>query len=475
MRWFDRVRCAALLSALAVAFAQGAAADPAAQRYSAPIVVTLAAPFVQLPLPASAYAYSMQTGLRDLRIVDARGERVPFALLTPAPAPAASERLREVVLYPLPPRPTDGGTWRSPVDVTVEGDRISVHRSASAAVPSPFPGASPGWLIDLGELHPGESLPRRLRLAWSGPAEFSVAYALESSDDLRNWRAARGGQLMALRSGNDALTQPLVVLPEGTGRFVRLVWLDPASAPALSGATALAPAPGLLLGAAASELSFAPSPEPAGRTGSDADAKRALHFDLGGELPLVDLDLRFAAGTRVAPVRLQGRTRLDEPWRELGSGVFFRIERNGVVDESPAVALPAQLRFVRVVADERAAALAADETRLVVHAQLASLVFATSGVPPFRLLAGSPDASDGALPAATLVPHLDEERLRFGRASLGTFSEQPDVAQATERAERTARWRPWLLWGVLVAGVVLLAALVWRLARSTPPPPAPGA
>ena len=40
-------------------------------------------------------------------------------------------------------------------------------------------------------------------------------------------------------------------------------------------------------------------------------ARGALHFDLGGALPLVDVELRFAAGTRVAPVRLQGRKRAD--------------------------------------------------------------------------------------------------------------------------------------------------------------------
>jgi len=453
-----------LIVALGTA-AIAASAEPAPQRYGAPIAIAQAAPFVQLDLPVSAYAHSLQADLRDLRIVDASGARVPFALLAPPPAPAASERLREAVLYSLPPRPAGGGAWRSPVDVTVEGDRISVHRAgATAAAPNPFPGMSPGWLLDLGETRPGEPPPRRLRLAWSGPAEFSAAYTLESSDDLRSWRGAGGGQLMALRSATDILTQPLVPLATGTGRFIRLVWLDPASAPALTGATALAPAPGMVSRTASRELSFAPSAEPAGPSGPDAVAARALHFDLGGDLPFVDLDLRFFGGTHVAPVRLQGRSRIDERWRELGSGVFYRLERDGVPTESPAIALPTHARFIRVIVDERAAPLDSQTTRLALHAQLASLVFATAGQPPFRLLAGSPDARDGALPAATLVPRLDEERQRFGRAELGVFVEDPEVARAAVRAAGIARLRPWLLWGVLIVGVVVLAALVWRLA-----------
>ena len=46
------------------------------------------------------------------------------------------------------------------------------------------------------------------------------------------------------------------------------------------------------------------------------------------------------AGTHVAPVRVQGRTRAEEPWRELGAGVFYRLERGGDVALSPAIALP---------------------------------------------------------------------------------------------------------------------------------------
>lgn len=458
-----------------VAGAQAAAVEPTPQRYSAPIEIGQPAPFVQLSLPAAVYARSMQPDLRDLRVVDANFGRVPFALIAPPAAPAASERLREATLYPLPPRPSNGSAWPSPVEVTVQGDRISVHRQGGrAAEPDSFPAASPGWLVDLGEARPGEAAPRRLRLRWSGPAEFATAYALETSDDLRAWRSAAGGQLMALQSASGVLSQPLVVLPDVPGRFLRLVWLDLGSAPTLTGATALAPAPEWAAADAGSELVFAPSAEPAGRTGSDADARRALHFDLGGELPVVDFDLRFAAGTRVAPVRLQGRSRADEPWHELGAGVFYRLERGGAVAESPAIALPVHARFIRVIADERAAALDPAQTQLVIHARLASLVFAASGSPPFRLLAGSPDAPTGALPTATLVPHLEEERSRFGSAKVGAFSEDADVARAAEQAERKARLLPWLLWSVLVVGVVALAVLVWRLAQGgagTPPPP----
>ena len=83
MRRSDRIRSAAFALAVCAA-ARGAAADTSPQRYVAPIAIAHAAPFVQLSLPPSAYAHSLQADLRDLRIVDARGERVAFALLAQA-------------------------------------------------------------------------------------------------------------------------------------------------------------------------------------------------------------------------------------------------------------------------------------------------------------------------------------------------------------------------------------------------------
>ena len=452
-----------------------ARAEPAPHRYQAPIAIDAAAPFVAMALPPAVYAHVEQDDLRDLRVVDSRGERVPFAFLPPQSTVRLSEQVREADLYPLPARPAAGGAWPSPVDVVVDGDRITVRRHGPAAKATvAAPPESGGWLIDNGELRRGDPLPRSLRLRWSGPAEFSAAYRVETSDDLRQWRPAGSGQVMALQSAHGTLAQPVVGLSDAPGRFVRLVWADPATAPALTGATVLIAERQQVAVDSTRELTFSASREPAGATPVDPAAARALHFDLGGVLPLIDVDLRFGAGTHVAPVRLQGRARVDQPWRDVGAGVFYRLERGADVGQSPAIALPVPLRYLRLVPDERAASLEGTGAKLVVHASLASIVVATQGEPPFRLLAGSRDAPAGALPVSAVVPQLDSERPRFGHATLGEFSVDQAAQQAAEQALRQARVRPWLLWGVLLVGVAGLGALVWRLARSGPlpnPPP----
>ncbi len=470
-------RGAGLFCAVAVLAGPANAAEPA-YRYSAPITVQQPAAFVLLPLPASAYGRSLRPGLQDLRIVDAHGARVPFALLAARPNQAQEdiEQQREAVLYPLPPKPATGTAWPAPVEVLVQGERISVKRLGNATAGDTSAGA-PGWLIDLGERR-REDLPTRpsmqtptqtLRLSWSGPAEFSAAFDFETSADLRNWRAGGSGQLIALASAGATtrpLTQASVVLPAGAARFVRLLWLDAAAAPLLTGARLVTTQQRSVALDAPSELQFFASPEPVGKAAPDETARRALHFDLGGALPLVQLDLLLAPGTHVAPVRIQGRTHIDEPWHELAQSVFYRLERGAVVSASPPLALQTTARYLRLVPDERAAPLDPGQTRLAVRAQLARLVFANQGQAPFTLLAGAGDAPPSALPATTLVPALDDERPHFGRADLGAWSEIAGVARRAEADQHLAALRPWALWAVLLAGVLGLGLMVWRLLRA---------
>lgn len=441
------------------------AAEPS-PRWNAPITVQQDAPFVTLPLPASVYVHSLAPGLADVRVVDATGRRVPHAWVPEREAVVQrQEEPRETTAYPLPRRAVPGATLVSPVEVVAQGDSIRVRRLGvdKAARPDTM---SPGWLFDLGERQPGQPAPRMLRLAWSGPADFSAAFDIDTSDTLREWHGAGSGQVMALASPSGALVQRDVPLPPDVPRFVRLVWRDPATAAQLTGAQAVIVQQTAQAQEPSETLLLDPSPEPAGKTPPPQDA---LHFDLGGSMPLVAVDLQLPANTRVAPVRLQARERTDEPWRELASAVFYRLDREGSTSRSPAMALQATARYLRVLPDERMGALDPAGTRLVVKVRLASLVFANQGRPPFSLLAGTRDASSGALPIAALVPRVEEELPRLGRAGLGAWAEDAKAVKQAAAARREAVLRLWLLWGVLVAGVGGLGAMVWKLARRQPP------
>ena len=92
------------------------------------------------------------------------------------------------------------------------------------------------------------------------------------------------------------------------------------------------------------------------------------------------------------------------------------------------------------------------------------------GREPFTLQGGATEAQPSALPIQTLLPLLDEERPRFGQASLGAWSESEEVLRRIQSQQRLAAMRPWLLWAVLLAGVTGLGFMVWRLARGSTRP-----
>ena len=140
--------CGAWCWAAALMLVAPARADEPAYRYRAPITVSAAGAFLQLPLPASAYGRTAQIDLQDLLVVDAKNERVPFALLAPRAAEVRSaEHQRDAVLYPLPPKPAANGIWASPIEIAVQGDNIRVKR-LGGVTPGKVDVRPGGWLID---------------------------------------------------------------------------------------------------------------------------------------------------------------------------------------------------------------------------------------------------------------------------------------------------------------------------------------
>lgn len=475
----------------------GATGEGLPQRHRAEVVVEQPGAFIRLPLTVQTYARSapdLHGGLADLRVVDAQGQRVPFALLSPgsatASAVAPAETWRDAAAYRLPPRRAAAGVDADPglpLELSVERGRITVRpgsgRTAAAAA------EPPGWLFDLGEREAGLPGPRTLRLQWTEPAEFTATLRLDVSADLRQWRAAGVGQIVALGSGGAALTQPDVALPPDTPRFVRLLWTGEAPHPRLSGARVATPAPRAPSLEPAETLTVAPSPEPAGAaadarghagggsSGRDASMAPALHFDLGAVLPVTQLALQLA-GPRVLPTQVQVRERADERWQPLAATVFYRLDRDGTAVAPPPLTLQRRLRYVRLLPDARAGG-SAEGVQLLAQVQVGSVVFAAQGQAPWALLAGAERAELGALPLATLVPDLEQERPRFGRARLGAWSEVAAAAQRARTEALKAQARPWLLWALLLGGVAGLGFMVWRLLRppqpQQPPPPAPAA
>ena len=210
--------------------------------------------------------------------------------------------------------------------------------------------------------------------------------------------------------------------------------------------------------------SFAASAEPAGKAAPDEAAQRALHFDLGGVLPLVQVDLQLRTrGTRVAPVRLQGAQRRRRAVaRARRRRVLPPRARQPTSARSPPLALHATAALpARAARRARRARSTPAQTRLVVQAPLASLVFAAQGQPPYALLAGARGRrAVGAAGGHAGAGARRRTRRASASATLGEWSEVSAVARAgrgrSSSAPRCGRgccgrccwpaWRGWPSW-----------------------------
>lgn len=441
-----------------------AEAEPA-RRYHAPVIVERPGTYVELALPGDIWRHSTRPGLQDLRLLDADGARVPFALLPPAPAPAPQEQRQAARHYPLPALPAGGADGPGALDIRIDGDRIRITRPGAAPTGSAAaPQASGGWLVDLGPRSADTPAVLALELQWPDADETHAVADLSHGNDLRHWTPAGSGPLMALRNAaGETLRQGRLPLPPGVGRYVRLVWSDPLQAPRLTGIDAVSAGPTTAVEPWVHQQ-FTAQPATAG--------ERALTFDLGAVLPLQRIDLDLPAGTWLVPVRWQGRRDEREAWQPVGAQVHYRLERHGEVARSSALVTDVRLRYLRALPDDRAGLPAVAQIRLDVQVPAARLVFVAQGRPPYQLQAGAagdatPPPSDGALPLHTLVADLPAERPRFGQATLGPWQENAAASRLDAQQQRHRALRPWLLWGVLLAGVAGLGAMVWQLVRGS--------
>ncbi|MGM9480075.1 DUF3999 family protein [Roseateles sp. NT4] len=418
------MRNKSLLELLLLLAATSAAATP----HRAPLQVTQPAPFLTLDATAEAWQHSLGSDLHDWQLLDAQGRRVPFALL---PDELLATPERELKLAALPPAPT----------------------TAASAPPSRLPA---GWLLDLGEPAQWLAEPRQLRLRWPAEAApFRAGYRLETSSDLQAWQTLGTGQLLGLRTTEGApLAQPLVPLVGRPQRYLRLVWDDATRAVQPEAATLLAQPAGM---APQQQLRSAPLPAP--------DAEGGWVIPLGGPQPLLSLALAGKQGTWVLPVQVQTRSGAKSPWQTVARSVFYRVDRGAApADTAPSLPLNIGASELRLLPPRGTALPPADSLRLDWTVRVTHIVWAAQGEPPFSLQVGAVAAEAGPRSLADVVPDWSREQARLGRAQLGAFT--PEATAVKE--EPAVPPRRLLLWAVLGVGVVLLAAVTWRLWRQGP-------
>ena len=183
-------------------------------------------------------------------------------------------------------------------------------------------------------------------------------------------------------------------------------------------------------------------------------------------LHLERLRVELEQSNTLAPLRFEARSSDQGAWRQLTSGVLYRLPEAGREVVNDELALPGwPVRQLRVQVDARGGGLGADTPRMQVALRATQLVFLARGEPPYRMALGSQSAQSAALQLNTLITGYQPERLvSLGRAELA----EPLVAAVESQVGADQDWQRWGLWAVLLVGVGLLAAMAASVLRSPP-------
>lgn len=410
-------------------------------------------PFFRVALTADVVRHSQSPELADLRVYNAAGELVPFALTAPL---ADEPRTTPVALavYPVTARVLAAAAAGGRLAIRSHGTSTTVIIDGASEASSAPVDRVAAYLLDARGV-------RELGVAVELDARFAgaqlVPITVEASRDLKTWQPlALGEPVYRLGDGDAQATRTSVRFVRAEpleGQFLRLTW------PA---ATTFA-----LFGATVATIPAERTPPPDVRLDLDGPVRvetQAFEWQVPTRVGITALEVRPTQANVVAPVTVFGRPGAGAPWLAIGRGVVYRIGIGGVDNLSPPLPVqPGSYHAIKLVPDVGGAL--GDAPAAAVRLPSRELLFLARGG-PFALAVGNASARRTALAPATLIPDYRPEVVRtFATATLGPAHVDAGRIASPPRTLLGVDSRTALLWAILLGAVALLAGFALSLLR----------
>ena len=469
------LRSAKFVACMAALIAWPALAQEQLNSYATrlPIATEAAMPFYRLSVPLQAYQSSTFGDLRDLRVFNAEGLSVPYALLAATGSSEESTQHQKLSWFPLRAAASgqqyqidDDSALKVVVKQSSDGTLVEINSKRDADNSQTVKSSKPpvrGYVLDASKIKNRQTV-RALELDWDKSGGDFQLLDLESSDDLRQWSSlAEGVQLARLNYNGAQIENRRITLHGFSHRYLRLIWREPATAPKLISAE---------LELSSSHYQSAPLLWSASTSRTnEADLKPGEYrFHLAQPLPLARLRITLPPGNQLLPLEILSVGRDRRHWRTITNSVAYRINSKGHEWSNTEISLAGDhLQDFVLRIDPRLNPLT-QNPQLAYALQPAELIFLASGTAPYTLAIGNKEAKEVALPATTLVPGFGKPNSpEIGNAVIAAATTQPlstnNVQITTTEQTTQYNWKKITLWVVLVLGVLGMAAMAWQLLR----------
>lgn len=453
-----------------------AAEAPQDFAFGVPLEVDGREALYEIELPASVYQGVVRRDLGDLRVFNADGEPVPFALEPRPPQQKEKPQAVAVKVFPL----------YGEQAADLEGLQLRVEKAGSGTVVSVrSEGTRPAskrrllaYLVDLSAL---EQPYEALEVDWRQDSpSFATNLRVEASDDLKSWSTVVAqAPLVRIDYGGQRLEQRTVEFQPRSAKYLRLSWPGPGSAGQAQSRVegAAADQPLELTRVQVRTGGTMQEPERAWKDVQSAagDKPGEYLFDLGGRFPVERVRVGLPQDNTVARVELLSRLNLNQEWRTVTSAVVYRLTQQGQPIASPELAVaPNGDRYWLLRVDQKGGGLGSGMPKLSAGWVPVKVVFAARGKGPFQIAYGSSRVDRAAYPIETLVPGWRSDK----QVKLAQAQVLPERLLAGPTALRPQRdYKTLTLWAALDAGVLLLGWMAWRLSKqmraANHPPTAP--
>lgn len=417
----------------------------------------------RIPLPADLIMHSQSADLNDLRLFKTSGEPVPFALRsseTEATTTTATKVALKAFAIRESGKPVVAGN--AAIRIEARGDDMSVFidRTVGGST-STNEGGIAGVLLDTRAI---AGVMTSIEFDMDLPPNQIVPLTVEASANLSSWDVIANARSVYRFSDAGAPSLTAFDLSSGAeikGRYLRVTWPDQknSSAIVIRGATlAMASSQRVLIA------------QPRRNLGTPTAATtHAQEWQLASPLRLRALALTTEQTGTLLPITVLGRDGDKQPWRRLADTVLFKLEladpasnKNIVSTNAPLALGNISIRQLKIEAPANSAGISANLISAAIEYGAQEMIAAVNPSEELMLAVGANDAARAALPLQTIVPNLTAQ-------SVNTFAlmTAPEAVKlyperlVTSNAKSPNERKDFILWGALLLGVGVLAAMAW--------------
>lgn len=397
----------------------------------------------QITLPLEVHEVLQTEDQRDLQIFDASGSPIPMARYSP---PVAEEAERRIGLATFAlQRPASAAVVDTLLQVE-RGPDGSLRRIAADLGGGGSTRTRVDHLIDASDL---EDPLGALELGWSASGDVRARFSVETSEDLEHWRTlVPGATVLTLQEGDATLEQRRIDLPAGARRYLLLRALDDQELGALQVEGIIEP------------MRIAPSLQWVEAKRVDSGNGGGFAFEAPGHFDVRKVRVVPQGERRLAEVQVRSVARGQRSERARFTVVQLRENGEVVSHDEATVAAATRGRRWEVISDPPLDV----PPKLLLGARPDRFAFLPEGQGPWVLAAGSGDARHGFAPVQAAIDAIARREGRTWQPPEATLGARVELGGPSALVARPSSTM--VLWGVLLAGAALVAALAVRLLRS---------